>query len=602
MTRDYGSVNPEQATWLEAGTSPTLSVVIPVHNVAPWLEDLLDSVLSQDIGGLEVIAVDDHSSDGSHEILMRRSLLEPRLRVIHPEEGGGGHARNLGIDAASGRYLAFADGDDLVPPGAYRALVASLEQTGSDIAFGDFLKFDTERITKPTKNWLAFKQPHTHETLESLPSLIRNRACWNKVFRRSSWDASGAEFPTVARSNDIQPMTRAYMAASAVDVIMNRVYLYRQRPGDSSMSARAAAAEGYSSYLGQELVCATLLAESGPTSVMREYTALFLDADGWVHFKKFAHQAAQSGAVMPEAARDSLRAIVALLEPERAALTRHERLIPLRLAIDVDPTAGLALARVSEPESETDLPESTELINMWLDALEAVAALPGLEAAVDKAWQVQVAERVLGRGHLDTGERTHATLDRIANMSRTQAAGIDRAPSRAVRRLRALVELPAEQRDMWLAARSVAHSTLTAARRTRDTLTFAGTLADSLADVPLSLRIHRRGASIASTHAVEVVSTDHGYEWSATFDLARVPFDQPGLVVLEVYPDSGLTIDAPLRENDGALVNQLERDRHLWVTPRRLDGGYGAEVRRRATFARRVARTVVRRARSLARR
>src|SRR5699024_2609168 len=116
------------------------SVVIPTHNVRPWLRQLLDSVLRQ-LDDLEVIVVDDRSDDGTVEDAGAAAARDPRVMVIASPGQGGGSARNAGAERARGRYLVFADGDDLIPDGAYAALTESLERSGSDMAVGDYLKF-----------------------------------------------------------------------------------------------------------------------------------------------------------------------------------------------------------------------------------------------------------------------------------------------------------------------------------------------------------------------------------------------------------------------------------------------------------------------------
>src|SRR5699024_6993801 len=115
-----------------AVAAPLLSVVVPTHNVRPWLRQLLDSVLRQ-IDDMEVVVVDDRSTDGTVDLAGAVADREPGVTAIAPPGEGGGSARNAGAARARGRYLVFADGDDLSPDGAYAALTASLEKSGSDM-------------------------------------------------------------------------------------------------------------------------------------------------------------------------------------------------------------------------------------------------------------------------------------------------------------------------------------------------------------------------------------------------------------------------------------------------------------------------------------
>ena len=95
--------------------APVVSVIVPVYNVEPYLSECLDSVLTQSIGldRLELIAVDDGSTDGSAEILDRYADRHPDMRVFHePNSGGPGRPRNVGLNHASGKYIFFLDADD----------------------------------------------------------------------------------------------------------------------------------------------------------------------------------------------------------------------------------------------------------------------------------------------------------------------------------------------------------------------------------------------------------------------------------------------------------------------------------------------------------
>jgi len=265
---------------------PLLSIVIPTHNVLPWLGETLESVLGQDLD-LEVILVDDHSTDGTQDDLRRLAAEEPRIRVVDAVTRGGGTARNIGADHATGRYIAFCDGDDLVAPGAYRRLVDSLERSGSDIAFGDYVKFSPTRTWSPTQNWPAYRADRIGIRLTDEPSLLNGRPCWNKVFRRSFWEATAIRFPDVPRSNDIVPMVASYLAADSLDVLEDVVYLYRERPGATSMTARAESAPSLVSYLTQEIACARMIARADSEELSKVFSTLILDRDGWVHLARY---------------------------------------------------------------------------------------------------------------------------------------------------------------------------------------------------------------------------------------------------------------------------------------------------------------------------
>lgn len=306
---------------------PTLSVVVPAHNVRSWIGETIQSLRDQELSDLEVIVVDDHSIDGTRELLRGIADEDPRVVVVDAVETGGANARNAAVRHARGRYLAFCDADDLVPPGAYRALVESLEASSSDIAFGDFLKFSPMRTWRPTQGWPAYETGRRAVRVSEHPSILRGRAVWNKVFRADFWHRLEVEFPETARSNDIVPMLTTYLAAERIDVVPEIVYLYRERPGRSSMTARATSAASVLAYLRQEQVCATMITDTNDPALSSTFAGLFYEADGWKHLSDHLADPSRDSSCDREIA-ESVEAIMAQL-PE----FRFNRVTPLRRAV-----------------------------------------------------------------------------------------------------------------------------------------------------------------------------------------------------------------------------------------------------------------------------
>lgn len=126
---------------------PRLSVVVPVYNVELFLTDCLKSLAEQTMTDLEVVMVDDGSTDGSAALAAEFAAQDDRFRLVSQKNGGLGHARNTGVrncDPES-RYLAFVDSDDIIPSNAYELLVGALEETGSDLASGNVLRLRGRR-------------------------------------------------------------------------------------------------------------------------------------------------------------------------------------------------------------------------------------------------------------------------------------------------------------------------------------------------------------------------------------------------------------------------------------------------------------------------
>ena len=113
---------------------PKLSVILPCYNGEPFVARALDSALGQSFRDLEVILVDDGSTDGSPAICDAYAARDSRVRVIHQPNAGLSAARNAGMELAAGQYIAFLDADDWLVPDAYEKLFAALEAAGADCA------------------------------------------------------------------------------------------------------------------------------------------------------------------------------------------------------------------------------------------------------------------------------------------------------------------------------------------------------------------------------------------------------------------------------------------------------------------------------------
>ena len=115
-----------------------LSVVIPVYNKQEYLEVCMKSVFAQDLNGIEAIAVDDGSTDGSGDILDHLTSSYPSLRVIHTTNGGVTAARRIGVEAARGRYVTFVDPDDKVVEHGLDKLYNAIVSTDADEVIGTY--------------------------------------------------------------------------------------------------------------------------------------------------------------------------------------------------------------------------------------------------------------------------------------------------------------------------------------------------------------------------------------------------------------------------------------------------------------------------------
>ena len=125
-------------------STPKISVIIPVYNVEPYLRECLDSVVNQTLRDIEIICVNDGSTDNSGAILAEYKVRDKRIIVIMQENRGLSAARNVGIDAAKGKYIYFIDSDDYIDLDALEVLYNRAEELQVDVLCFDFSRFDDQ--------------------------------------------------------------------------------------------------------------------------------------------------------------------------------------------------------------------------------------------------------------------------------------------------------------------------------------------------------------------------------------------------------------------------------------------------------------------------
>lgn len=113
---------------------PKISVIVPVYNVAPYLKKCVDSIINQTFTDIEIILVDDGSTDESGTICDQYAQKDSRVKVIHKPNGGLSDARNSGLEVCSGEYIGFVDSDDWISPDMYETLIHFAVKEDLDVA------------------------------------------------------------------------------------------------------------------------------------------------------------------------------------------------------------------------------------------------------------------------------------------------------------------------------------------------------------------------------------------------------------------------------------------------------------------------------------
>lgn len=202
-----------------------ISVIVPVYNVEKYLPACLDSILAQIYDRLQILVIDDGSTDGSGAICDAYAEKDSRITVIHQKNGGAAAAKNAGLRMATGEYLAFVDSDDYLEPDAYAYMHTLLQSRQADAVQCGFRNVFREHTDDKSVNvegrFSAEEYLHRY-TVDWTCSLL-----WDKLFRRSLFD--GIFFEENHKIDDEYFTYQGLMQAGAVVTDSHIVYNYRQR-------------------------------------------------------------------------------------------------------------------------------------------------------------------------------------------------------------------------------------------------------------------------------------------------------------------------------------------------------------------------------------
>lgn len=222
------------STDLQTTVGPLVSVLVAAYNVEDSFEACAESVSAQTYRNLQIVVVDDGSTDGTPELCDRFAERDHRVRVVHQKNGGLSAARNAGLSLSTGDYVIFIDSDDRMMPGQVERLLSLLVSESADIAYCDWFVNDVaETNGKPSVNVMSRE--------EFMPLILTDKItshAWNKLFKRSLWD--GVEFPLGRVAQDMAVMHLAFARAERVVHTNEKLYLYYAgNPDNTSNRNRA---------------------------------------------------------------------------------------------------------------------------------------------------------------------------------------------------------------------------------------------------------------------------------------------------------------------------------------------------------------------------
>lgn len=211
-----------------------LSVIIPVYNVEEYLRECLDSVCNQTLTDIEIICIDDGSTDNSLDILNEFASKDSRIKIITKENGGQATARNLGIKEAQGEYVAFVDSDDFIEPEMFEKLYAKSKENNLDIAMCKIATYDNQTEEIKDNVWYYMmgvfrdfeKDIFNHKDTKEFTCHIAVTP-YNKIYKNSLLKDNNILFPEGVIFEDEKFFYDTYLRADRISIVDEFLYYYR---------------------------------------------------------------------------------------------------------------------------------------------------------------------------------------------------------------------------------------------------------------------------------------------------------------------------------------------------------------------------------------
>lgn len=207
-----------------------ISVIVPCYNAEKYLERCVNSILAQTYYDLEIILVNDGSTDKTGEICEKFAKIDSRVKVVHKRNGGLSDARNAGIDVAEGDFYAFVDGDDYVEPDTYEAMIFEMRNQDVSLVSAGIFAEDVEgnKSISMSKEHLILDKKEAFINLLGSERTIGHSSC-NKLFRKELFN--GIRYKKGIINEDMEILPKILDACDYVVLLDKPVYHYIKRAG-----------------------------------------------------------------------------------------------------------------------------------------------------------------------------------------------------------------------------------------------------------------------------------------------------------------------------------------------------------------------------------
>ena len=243
----------EKTTFCNNMLMVKLSIIVPVYNCEKFLEKCVKSIQSQTVSGIEILLVNDGSTDSSLSICRSFALEDLRIRVFNQQNSGQSRARNVGLENANGEYIAFVDSDDWVDSDYFEKLISACDKHEADVACGSIIrerKYSNKfRINYTSEN--IYVSPQEKIDAAKVPDMCY---VWNKVYRRSFLDFIELKFIDGMYFEDVDFVTRAIYYSNKIVTVPGTYYHYWTNGNSTVKTMRKSDKKRYDSLLSKKYV------------------------------------------------------------------------------------------------------------------------------------------------------------------------------------------------------------------------------------------------------------------------------------------------------------------------------------------------------------
>ena len=205
-----------------------VSVIVPIYNMEKYLEKCLKSLIKQTLRDIEILCIDDGSTDSSSEIIKKYQKKDNRIKLLSQENKGQASARNLGINNANGEYLGFVDSDDWVDKDYFEKLYNYAKLYNADIACAGFKRCKYWQGTVRKKYLLPQLTDDINKKV-SIDNIPADNYIWNKIYKREKWESAGIKFSEGRFFEDIALTLKILNSMEKMVTVPKTYYHYRKR-------------------------------------------------------------------------------------------------------------------------------------------------------------------------------------------------------------------------------------------------------------------------------------------------------------------------------------------------------------------------------------